>query len=173
MLCKNISKSVLAIEKTESSSKNSFKDHQLNIDSNTSCKQQRSKSESSLDHTWNSFQDHGKKCQGQDSFKTIHQKPGKSVLSRPSTNCAKTDPKQILSRPSSLKMCQKRVLSRPVRMNPKMTLLSRPWVKMTKNQLLSRPLQIELKTLTLITWSPLMRQVKSFQIPRPERRHNQ
>ena len=81
------------IEKTESSSKNSFQDHQLNIDGNTPCKQQRSKSESSLDHTWNSFQDHGKKCQGQDSFKTIHQKPGKSVLSRPSTNCAKNGPK--------------------------------------------------------------------------------
>ena len=93
MLCKNISKSVLVIEKTESSSKNSFQDHQLNIDGNTPCKWQRSKSQSSLDHTQNSFQDHGKKCQGQDSFKTIHQKPGKSVLSRPSTNCAKNGPK--------------------------------------------------------------------------------
>ena len=44
---------------------------------------------------------------------------------------------------------------------------------MTKNQLLSRPLQIELKTLTPDTWSPLMRRVKSFQILSPERRHNQ
>ena len=35
VLCKNISKSVLAIEKTENSSKNSFQDHQLNIDSKT------------------------------------------------------------------------------------------------------------------------------------------
>ena len=41
----------------------------------------------------NSFQEHGKKCQNEDSFKTIHQKSGKSVLSRPSTKCAKNDPK--------------------------------------------------------------------------------
>ena len=173
VLCKNTSKSVLVIEKTEGSSKNSFQDHQLNIDGNTPCKWQRSKSESSLDHTQNSFQDHGKKCQGQDSFKTIHQKPGKSVLSRPSTNCAKNRPKANSFKTIMSQNVPKKVLSRPVRMDPKMTLLSRPWVKMTKNQLLSRPLQIELKTLTLITWSPLMRQVKSFQIPRPQRRHNQ
>ena len=38
VLCKNISKSVLVIEKTGSSSKNSFQDHQLNIDGNTPCK---------------------------------------------------------------------------------------------------------------------------------------
>ena len=87
------------------------------------------------------------------------------------------DPNPLLSRPSSLKMCQKRVLSRQLRMDLKTTLLSRPLVKvqvkMTKNQLLLRPFQIELKTLTLITWSPLMRWVKSFQILRAERRHNQ
>ena len=53
------------------------------------------------------------------------------------------------------------------------TLLSRPWLKKAKNQLLSRPLQIELKTLTPDTWSPLMRRVKSFQILSPGRRHNQ
>ena len=41
----------------------------------------------------NSFQDHGKKCQNEDSFKTIHQKSGKSILSRPSTKCAKNGPK--------------------------------------------------------------------------------
>ena len=48
-----------------------------------------------------SFQDHpddlhgknGKKCPDEDSFKTIHQKSGKSVLSRPSTKCAKNVPK--------------------------------------------------------------------------------
>ena len=56
----------------------------------------------------NSFQDHGKKCPNEDSFKTIHQKSGKSVLSRPSTKCAKMDPNPLLSRPSSLKMCQKK-----------------------------------------------------------------
>ena len=40
-----------------------------------------------------SFQDHGKKCPDEDSFKTIHQKSGKIVLSRPSTKCAKNGPK--------------------------------------------------------------------------------
>ena len=132
VLCKNISKSVLVIEKTGSSSKNSFQDHQLNIDGNTPCKWQRSKYKSPLDHTQNSFQDHGKNAKVK-------------ILSRPSTRnqvkvsfqdhpptVPKTDPKQILTRPSSLKICQKRVLSRPVRMDPKTTLLSRPWVKMTK-----------------------------------------
>ena len=93
MLCKNISKSVLAIEKTENSSKNSFQDHQLNIDGKTPWKWQRSKSESFQDHMVNSFQDHDEKCQNEDSFKTIHQKSGKSVLSRPSTKCAKNGPK--------------------------------------------------------------------------------
>ena len=93
MLCKNISKSVLAIKKTENSSKNSFQDHSLNIDGKTPWKWQRSKSESFQDHTVNSFQDHGKKCQNEDSFKTNHQKSGKSVLSRPSTICAKNGPK--------------------------------------------------------------------------------
>ena len=93
VLCKNISKSVLAIKKTENSSKNSFQDHQLDIHGKTPWKWQRSKSEPFQDHTVNSFQDHGKKCQNEDSFKTIHQKSGKSVLSRPSTKCAKNGPK--------------------------------------------------------------------------------
>ena len=100
MLCKNISKSVLAIKKTsENSSKNSFQDHRLRIDGKTPWRHQRSKSESSV----HSFQDHsenhhgdkanGHKCPNKDSFKTIHQKSGKSVLSRPSTKCAKNGPK--------------------------------------------------------------------------------
>ena len=93
VLCKNISKSVLAIKKTENSSKNSFKDHWLNIDGKTPWKWQRSKSESFQDHTVHSFQDHSKKCPDEDSFKTIHQKSGKSVLSGPSTKCAKNGPK--------------------------------------------------------------------------------
>ena len=38
-----------------------------------------------------SFQDHGKKCPDEDFFKTIYQKSGKSVLSRPSTKCAKNE----------------------------------------------------------------------------------
>ena len=99
VLCKNISKSVLAIEKSENSTKNSFQDHQLRIDSKTPWRCQRSKSESSV----HSFQDHlgnhhgdkqnGHKCPNKDSFKTIHQKSGKSALSRPSTKCAKNGPK--------------------------------------------------------------------------------
>ena len=55
VLCKNISKSVLAIEKmTENSMRNSFQDHPLRIDSKTPWRWQRSKSESSA----HSFQDH-------------------------------------------------------------------------------------------------------------------
>ena len=100
VLCKNISKSVLAIEKTsEKSTKNSFQDHQPRIDGKTPWRCQRSKSESLV----HSFQDHlgnhhgdkenGHKCPDKDSFKIIHQKSGKSVLSRPSTKCAKNGPK--------------------------------------------------------------------------------
>ena len=55
MLCKNVSKSVLAIEKmTENSTKNSFQDHRLRIDGKTQVRHQRSKSESSVHY----FQDH-------------------------------------------------------------------------------------------------------------------
>ena len=99
VLCKNISKSVLAIEKSENNTKNSFQDHRLRIDSRTPWRHQRSKSESLV----HSFQDHlgnhhgdkenGHKCPDEDSFKTILQKSGKSVLSRPSTKCAKNGPK--------------------------------------------------------------------------------
>ena len=99
VLCKNISKSVLVIEKSENSIKNSFQDHRLRIDSKTPWRHQRSKSESLV----HSFQDHlgnhhgdkqdGHKCPNKDSFKTIHQKSGKSVLSRPSTKCVKNGPK--------------------------------------------------------------------------------
>ena len=95
VLCKNISKSVLAIEKTENSSKNSFQDQQLNIDSKPPWKWQRSKSESLV----HSFQDHsddlhgenGNKCPDDDSFKTIHQNTGKSVLLRPSNDGSRDD----------------------------------------------------------------------------------
>ena len=55
-----------------------------------------------------SFQDHlgnlhgdkenGHKCPNKDSFKTIHQKSGKSVLSRPSTKCAINGPKSNSSK---------------------------------------------------------------------------
>ena len=85
VLCKNISNSVLAIEKmTENSTRNSFQDHPIRIDSKTSWRRQRSKSESSA----NSFQDHL-------GTGNLHgnKKSGKSVLSRPSTKCVKSEPK--------------------------------------------------------------------------------
>ena len=77
----------------------------------------------------------GNKCPNKDSFKTIHQKSGKSVLSRPSTKCAKMDPNLVCPRPLSLKTCIKRVLSRPLRMDLKKTLLSflSLYVKRVKN----------------------------------------
>ena len=114
MLCKNISKSVLAIKKTENSSRNSFQDHRLRIDSKTPWKCQRSKSESLV----HSFQDHsnnhhgdkenGHKCPDKDSFKTIHQKSGKSVLLRPSTKCAKNGPKSGSSKTIKSQNVQKK-----------------------------------------------------------------
>ena len=45
----------------------------------------------------------------------------------------KKDPNSLLSKPMGLIMYQNRVLSRPLRMDPKMTLLSRPWKIRTKN----------------------------------------
>ena len=56
----------------------------------------------------------------------------------------KMNPNLAPPRPQSLKMCIKRVLSRPLRMDLKKTPLS-------------RPLQIGLITLTLDTWYLLMR----------------
>ena len=69
---------------TENSTKNSFQDHQLRIDGKTPWRQQRSKSESSA----HSFQDHLRTG-------NLHgeKKSGKSVLSRPSTKCVKSEPK--------------------------------------------------------------------------------
>ena len=93
MLCKNISKSVLVIEKTENSSRNSFQDHQLNIDGKTSCRRLRSKSESLQDHSSTSFKTMAKSAKIEDSFKTNDQKTGKSVSSGPSVKSAKRRPK--------------------------------------------------------------------------------
>ena len=85
VLCKNVSKSVLAIEKTtKDSMRNSFQDHPLWIDGKTPWRRQRSKSETSAD----SFQDHSKK-----SGNLHGEKASKSVISRPSTECVKNQPK--------------------------------------------------------------------------------
>ena len=85
VLCKNISKSVLAIKKTtQDSMRNSFQDHPIQIDGKTPWRRQRSKSKSSAA----SFQDHSKKTSN------IHgEKASKSVPSRPSTECVKSHPK--------------------------------------------------------------------------------
>ena len=69
---------------TADSMRNSFQDHPIWIDGKTPWKRQRSKSESSAA----SFQDHSKKTGN------LHgEKSGKSVISRPSTKCVKSEPK--------------------------------------------------------------------------------
>ena len=45
------------------------------------------------DHSDDLHRENGNKCPDEDSFKTIHQKSGKNVLSRPSTKCAKNGSK--------------------------------------------------------------------------------
>ena len=88
VLCKNVPKSVLAIEKmAENSTKNSFQDHRLRIDGKTPWRWQRSKSESLV----HSFQDHSGNLHGD-------KESGKSVLSRSSTKCAKNEPKSSSSK---------------------------------------------------------------------------
>ena len=71
---------------TENSMRNSFQDHPIWIDGKTPWKRQRSKSESSA----HSFQDHSKKS---GNLHGENKKSGKSVLSRPSTKCVKSEPK--------------------------------------------------------------------------------
>ena len=81
---------------TENSTKNSFQDHQLRIDGKTPWRHQRSKSESSV----HSFQDHLGNLHGDKKSGNLHgdKKSGKSVLSRPSTKCAKNGPKSSSSK---------------------------------------------------------------------------
>ena len=56
VLCKKVSKSISAIENSENtSSSNSFQDHQLNIDGKPWLRKQRSKSKSFQDHSSESF----------------------------------------------------------------------------------------------------------------------
>ena len=114
VLCKNVSKSVLAIEKTtENSTRNSFQDHPLRIDSKTAVRHQRSKSESPA----HSFQDHL-------GTGNLHgdKKSGKSVLSRPSTKCVKSEHKSSSTKAIEPQNVHKKgVLSRPFRMDLKKT----------------------------------------------------
>ena len=59
VFCKNVSKSVSAIEnKTNTSSRDSFQDHCLKIDGKTSQRNQRVASKSFQDHPCIFFQDH-------------------------------------------------------------------------------------------------------------------
>ena len=156
MLCKNISKSVLAIEKKpENSTNNSFQDHQLRIDGKTPLRCQRSKSESLV----HSFQDHLGNLHGNKKLGNLHgdKTTGKSVLSRPSTKCAKHGPKSGSSKAIE-----------PQNMHKKGSFKTTE--DGSKNTLLSRPLQTGLITLNPNTWYLLMRQLKSFQILSPRRR---
>ena len=95
VLCKNVSKSVLAIEnKTNTSSRDSFQDHCLKIDGKPPQRKQRSKSESFQDHSSTSFKTMAKSAQSESSFKTLDQDTGKSLLSRPSAvKSGKKEPK--------------------------------------------------------------------------------
>ena len=85
VLCKNVSKSISAIENSENtSSSNSFQDHWLNIDRKQWQRRQRSKSES--------FKTTAENAQSEIPFKTPHQNIGKSLLSRLSTKSGKFEP---------------------------------------------------------------------------------
>ena len=74
---------------TGNSTKNSFQDHRLRIDGKTAVRHQRSKSESLV----HSFQDHL-------GTGNLHgeKNSSKSVLSRPSTKCVKSEPKSRSSK---------------------------------------------------------------------------
>ena len=80
VLCKNVSKSISAIENREtSSSSNSFQDHLLNIDGKPWQKKQRSKSESFQDHSSDSFKTMAQNAQSETPFETSHNNTGKSL----------------------------------------------------------------------------------------------
>ena len=118
VLCKNISKSVLAIEKTtENSMRNSFQDHPVQIDGKTPQTWQRSKSESST----HSFQDHSETG-------NLHggKKSGKSVLSRSPTKCVKSEPKSSNNKAIEPQNVHKKGSFKTIQGGSKKTLLSRP-----------------------------------------------
>ena len=93
VLCKNVSKSISAIENSENtSSSNSFQDHWLNIDGKPWLRKQRSKSESFQDHSSESFKTMAKNAQSETPFKTPHKNTGKGLLSGPSAKSGKNEP---------------------------------------------------------------------------------
>ena len=93
VLCRNVSKSISAIENSENtSSSNSFQDHQLNIDGKPWQRKQRSKSEPFWDHSSEPLRTTTKTAQSETPFKTPHKNTGNSLLSRPSTKSGKYEP---------------------------------------------------------------------------------
>ena len=93
VLCKNVSKSISAIENSENtSSSNSFHDHWLNIDGKPQLRKQRSKSKSFQDHSSESFKTMTKNAKSETPFKTPHKYTAKGLLSGSSTKSGKKEP---------------------------------------------------------------------------------
>ena len=83
VLCKNLAKCIAAVE---TKPKNSFQDHQLNIDSKILSRKQRSKSESYSDHSSGSSRGKPEKTQSEtDQQTTTSNDTGMSPLSRAPT----------------------------------------------------------------------------------------
>ena len=93
VLCKNVSKSISAIQNSKNiSSSNPYQDLQLNINGKPWQKKQRNKSESFQDHSLESLRTTAKNAQSDTPFKTPHKNTGKSLLSRSSAKSGKNGP---------------------------------------------------------------------------------
>ena len=79
VLCKNLVKCIASVE---TKPKNSFQDHQLNIDGKILHRKQRSKSESYSDHSASSSRSNPEKKQSESDWKTTSHDTGMSPLSR-------------------------------------------------------------------------------------------
>ena len=90
VLCENIAKSIAA---TETSSKNHFQDHSLNIDGNILHRKQRRKSESNRDHLSSSSKRQAKKRQSETHQKTTPNNTGMSPVSRAPTKSDRKETK--------------------------------------------------------------------------------
>ena len=90
VLCKKLTKHIAAVE---TKPKNSFQDHQLNIDGKILCRKQRSKSESHSDHSSSSSRSKPEKKQSESDRQTTSHNTGMSPLSRaPNGACQKLTP---------------------------------------------------------------------------------
>ena len=165
VLCKNVSKSVSAIEnKTNTSSRDSFQDHCLKIYGKTQLRNQRVGSKSFQDHPSNSFKTMAKcTCtktlfktpakgtqgsRGQDRhkltpFKTISVDGIRVIREKDNVNRVRDTVKNI-DRETSFKTMgksgKKKFPSRTQNMRSVRHFLSRPLVKMAPKVFLSRPL---------------------------------